>query len=414
LPTGIVEIVLIAGAGVAVAVWAVLAAHLVRVQRSRTAARSAVRNLVTLAGAGMRDLPLDARLDRMSLALQGLSRELVMSAAADRTVSVHVFEVLASYLTRRWGADRLEHDATAHRTSRDKWRRIAALRILARQRDPRTLDLLEVAIGDADPEVASTASALLGSMTDPRALQILVAALRRGQHPPARITIQLDQMPVDGSETFRELLTDSDPVARFWAAVLLARYPNAPGLDSDLALATLDPEPRVRKAAVESLGKVGGPIATEIAAQLLYDPAPFVRANAALALGEIGCEARAEDITALLGDADWWVRKAAKEALVMMGADVWPVLMRCLEHPDRFVRNGAAEVFQDIGVLDSLVVMEAATPDPAPGKIQLLRQIAVAGEVRFTDSLVERAGPVVGPRIRDLLATLGFERAGTA
>jgi hypothetical protein len=108
------------------------------------------------------------------------------------------------------------------------------------------------------------------------------------------------------------------------------------------------------------------------------------------------------------------VRLAARESLEMMGPDVWPVLMRSLNHPDRFVRNGAAEVFQNLGVLDSLIVMEAATDNPGAMKIDMLRRIADAGGVRFTDSLVERAGPVVGPRIRSLLATIGLQHVGAA
>jgi HEAT repeat protein len=139
-----------------------------------------------------------------------------------------------------------------------------------------------------------------------------------------------------------------------------------------------------------------------------------VRAHAARALGELARTDLADRVAPLLGDADWWVRLAARESLEMMGSDVWPVLMRSLNHPDRFVRNGAAEVFQNLGVLDSLIVMEAATDNPGAMKIDMLRRIAAAGGVRFTDSLVERAGPIVGPRIRNLLATIGLQHVGAA
>jgi hypothetical protein len=91
---------------------------------------------------------------------------------------------------------------------------------------------------------------------------------------------------------------------------------------------------------------------------------------------------------------------------------VWPVLMRCLGHEDRFVRNGATEVMQNIGVLDSLIVMEAASDNPSDAKVAILRRIASAGGARFTDSLVERAGPTVGPRIRHLLTAIGLEHVG--
>jgi hypothetical protein len=90
------------------------------------------------------------------------------------------------------------------------------------------------------------------------------------------------------------------------------------------------------------------------------------------------------------------------------------VLARSLEHPDRFVRNGAAEVFQNLGVLDSFIVMEAATDDPADAKIDMLRRIVVAGGLRLTDSLIERTGAVMGSRVRHLLSTIGLQQVGAA
>jgi len=139
-----------------------------------------------------------------------------------------------------------------------------------------------------------------------------------------------------------------------------------------------------------------------------------VRAHAVRALGELGRIDQAESVSSMLGDADWWVRLAARESLEMMGPEVWPVLVRCLDHPDRFVRNGAAEVVQNLGVLDSLIMMEAASDNPAIAKVAMLQRITAAGGVRFTESLVERAGPVVGPRVRRLLDTMGLEHVGAA
>ena len=54
--------------------------------------------------------------------------------------------------------------------------------------------------------------------------------------------------------------------------------------------------------------------------------------------------------------------------------------------------------------------MEAASDNPAETKIAMLRRIAAAGGVRFTESLVERSGPLVGRRIHHLLTTIGLER----
>ena len=97
-----------------------------------------------------------------------------------------------------------------------------------------------------------------------------------------------------------------------------------------------------------------------------------------------------------------------------MGPDIWPVLVRLLDDADRFVRNGAAEVFQNLGVLDSFILMEAATDDPADRKIDLLRRIAAAGGLRLTDSLLERSGSRLGERVRHLLANIGLQHVGAA
>jgi hypothetical protein len=88
--------------------------------------------------------------------------------------------------------------------------------------------------------------------------------------------------------------------------------------------------------------------------------------------------------------------------------------MRCLDHRDRFVRNGAAEVVQNLGILDSLIVLEAASDNPSRAKVDMLQRIAAAGGLRFTESLVERAGPVLGPRVRRLLDAIGFAHVGVA
>ncbi|HEX7941095.1 MAG TPA: HEAT repeat domain-containing protein [Gemmatimonadaceae bacterium] len=195
---------------------------------------------------------------------------------------------------------------------------------------------------------------------------------------------------------------------RQWAATLLARYPDEP-VEHRLADLTRDSDPRVRKAAIQTLGRMGAEEAGDCAIQLLTDPAAYVRAHAVRALGELGRTDQAARVSSLLGDGDWWVRLAARESLEMMGPEVWPVLVRCLEHRDKFVRNGAAEVVQNLGVLDSLIMLEAATDNPAGAKVAMLQRIAAAGGVRFTESIVERAGPVVGPRVRRLLNTMGLE-----
>ena len=390
--------------------WLGVSLHVVFVQRRRARAHAVATAAVqALQQADIRALPIEGRVAYLTPMLRRASRALVMRAAAEDEVSKEAFDALSGHLVQRWGRERLVDDAMKHRSARDKWRRMAALRILFRRDDSETMTLLKRAATDADGEVASAALALLGQSRDPEAIDVLLEALRDQRQPASRIAIHLEQSPQDFGARLRPLLGDSDPVVRFWSATLLGRYPDTEGLEAELAPLTDDADPRVRKAAIVSLGKVGDRIAGAAAQRLLGDPEPFVRAHAARALGELNRLDCASEVASLLSDQDWWVRKAAKDALEMMGSDVWPILIRCLEHSDTFVRNGAAELFQNLGILDNLIVLEAATDDPSDAKIDMLRKITAAGGTRLTHSLIERAGPATRMRIRHLLNVIGLE-----
>jgi HEAT repeats len=399
---------------IAVGVWVALSVHLLLIQRRRIATRRLVSDAIALLERDdVRRLSLADRIERLRPIAAGASRELIMHATADRDTPDAAFRALLGFLSDSWGLDTLLRDAAAHASLRDKWRRLTALRILFRSNHTAILDLLARAVDEPDLDVADVALSLLGSSSEPRAMDILFDALRSHRHPASRIAMHIERSAQPIAGRLKASLADRDPVVRLWCATLLARYPEEP-IEDDLARLTDDADPRVRKAAIQTLGKVGDLVAADRALYLLNDPFAYVRAHAARALGELGRTDLADRVAPLLGDADWWVRLAARESLETMGSDVWPVLMRSLNHPDRFVRNGAAEVFQNVGVLDSLIVMEAATDNPSATKIDMLRRIAAAGGVRFTDSLVERAGPIIGPRIRTLLATIGLQHVGAA
>jgi HEAT repeat protein len=409
------DLILLGGAIGAALVWLLLSAHVLSVQRRRATARATLANATqVLRGDAVRRLPLAERIAAARPVMEEASRDLVMRGAAAGDSGAEVADTLAAYVEERWGIDALERDAAAHQTVQGKWRRMAALRILNRLGRPGRLELLERAIDQADGDVASVALSLLGDLNDARAGELLIGALTRKRHPASRVAIHIDRSPLHLAARLRPLLRAADPDLRFWAAVLLGRYLDVADLERDLIPMVDDPDPRVRKAAIESLGRIGDESSASAAVRLLSDPVAFVRANAARAIGKLDRPELASQVAVLLGDRDWWVRFAAKQALEAMGSDVWPVLVPCLSHADRFVRNGAAEVFQNLGLLDSLILMEAASDDPAPHKIDMLRRIAAAGGVRLTDSLIERAGPTVGPRVRGLLTAIGFQDVGAA
>ncbi|MFN7917546.1 MAG: HEAT repeat domain-containing protein [Vicinamibacterales bacterium] len=399
--------VLFAATLVAGAAWLALAAYILRVQSRREQTRATLAETLT-ALESLNGAPVEARLAAIRPILGSSTRELLMHAAAERELPDHAFDPLVLLINERWGLDALARDAAGHASSRDRWRRITALRILARRGHAQALDLLARATEDLDVDVATTGLALLGRSHDPHAVDLLFAALESPRLSASRVAVYLDQSPQDLGARLAASLRHPQAVVRQWSATLLARYPHEP-VEAMLADLTHDADPGVRKAAIQTLGLVGSDDAGECAIQLLTDPVPYVRAHAVRALGELGRVDQADRVSSLLGDGDWWVRLAARESLEMMGSEVWPILVRCLDHRDKFVRNGAAEVVQNLGVLDSLIMLEAASDNPAGTKVAMLRRIAAAGGVRFTESLVERAGPIVGPRVRRLLDTIGLE-----
>jgi HEAT repeat protein len=253
--------------------------------------------------------------------------------------------------------------------------------------------------------VVSDAVILLGQVPDSRAAEILVRALVEGRTTRSRIAASLDAFPIDVSEHLVPMLASVEPAVRYWGAMLMRRYAANPGVGSEIGRLTADPEPLVRRAAVETMAAVGGAMATAAARALLADAIPFVKAHAARTLGVLNAREAVEDILPLLADRDWWVRYAAKESLEAMGLEIMDAVVPYLAHPDTFARNGAAEVLQNVGAFERLLVLEAsAQPDPA--RHSTLALLARAGGRPMWDSVLTRLDKASQTRARQVLANI--------
>ena len=264
---------------------------------------------------------------------------------------------------------RLVARAERHRGEAGKWKRIAALRTVSRERDPRRRALLRWALEDRDRDVAGAAIRILGEIDDDWATEMLLEALRANRYPRALAAGQLERRSPAIGPRLVQLLSDTDAAVRFWGATLLAGCPEI-ARDELIALTT-DPEANVRAAATEALGARSGRGVRDAVRARLGDDAWFVRVHACRALGQVGSPDDAPALAGMLGDPWWWVRAAAKDALRSFGLNVAGVLVPQLDSDDGFVRNGGAEVLQDIGFLDGLA---------RSGKEGVLRErILVAG-----------------------------------
>jgi HEAT repeat protein len=344
--------------------------------------------------------------------LASLSRRTVERVAADSASPDWIAQAFATYRVEKWGWQGLVHQAQSQPGYGKKWKRVAALRILHHAGYPNLLALLEQALAQDDREVLGTAVTLLGQIPDVRAAGLLVDALERGRYPASHVASRLDHFPLPLPDLLRPLLRSPQPIVRFWGATLLSRYPESAGLDAELEALAGDADPRVRKAAVKTLGRVGGGRAPSAALRLLDDPVWYVRAHAARALADLGRSDLAERVAALLAAREWWVRFAAKESLLAMGEDAIGTLIQHLDHPDPFARNGAAEVLQNMGWLDRCLAREVGA-DPAPENRETLRKALAAGGARLVESLVARIPNSSSLELESWVAELGLERAGT-
>lgn len=278
------------------------------------------------------------------------------------------------------------------RTEWGRWRRMAALARLSRARHRAAPRLLRRALASPDPRIAIAAIRGLGDLGDDFAVDVLLSALQDGRGPRSRIAAELERLAPLPRPALPALLRDWNPQVRYWGATLLARYPNL-ARQSLIALSR-DPDPNVRAATAETLGTRTGEDVEAVLLDLLDDPVWYVRVHAARAVGQVVGAPAAPALCQLLADEKWWVRTAAKDALRMIGIDAVPALLSALMHVDRFARNGAAEVLQDIGFVDSLAADEPESP--------ILGRIYAAGGDRLRLAAERRAA--VRPKTRKVRA----------
>jgi HEAT repeat protein len=315
---------------------------------------------------------------------------LVVSLPAWAALSAAVLIGRAQYERRaRLGTASLSERATRTllrraerraRTEWGRWRRISALNRLAGMRHPASPHLLRKALLDSDSDVVAAAIRDLGALGDDWAVELLVEALREGRASRSRIAAQLEHLAPAPALHLLHLLRDPDPGVRFWAATLLG--PHRGFGDTALVALTRDDDANVRAAAVEALATRSGQETRTAVLALLDDPVWFVRVHAARAAGQVAGASAAPAIARLLADERWWVRTAAKDALEAMGPEAVPALVPMLSSADRFARNGAAEVLQDIGLVDHLALEEPRSP--------LLARIYTAGGMRFREAAESR------------------------
>ena len=345
--------------------------------------------------------------------LSRLSRRAVYRMVGNTALPVSVTEVCAAYTIERWGLPQMILDASGDRR-RGKWRRISALFALGHIRAADSHDLLERALFDPDRDIAGAAAVVLHRLGDERAAGILVSALRGGSLPGSRIATHLDQFPIPIHALLRPLLADPSNGTRYWAASLLSRYPEVDGLVGEIAALADDVDPQVRKAALATLGAIGSAAVIPAMERGVRDPVAYVRSTAIRSLARHGVlesdtsqrRIFAAAIAPFLSDIAFEVRLAAKESLVELGTVTWRETAAELESKDEFARNGAAEVLQNLGLLDRAIAEIGNGIKPNDDLLDMLTRALHAGGQPMVEAAGARSSPHVSPGVEALLANL--------
>lgn len=346
-----------------------------------------------------------AERDDQARAVAFLARQpvsILLRLAAESTMSLAAHEALAASLLARIGHQAAHRDASSRKNG---WRRFAALRILTYADREAAWAHLERALVDGDPEVKAATVTLLGQVADRRAAMLLVEAMTANRYARSRIATSLQACQLDIGDLIVPLLAAPDSQLRYWGAILIRRYPVTSSLEARLGELAEDPDPTVRKAAVETLGVAGLPGSIPTLRARLLDPVPFVRAHAARALGSMRAVAAVDAISPLLADGDWSARSSAKQALEAMGPAVVPTVLKMLSHADGFAKNGAAEVLQNLGVFEQLVEQEALGAATIE-HLRICELLARAGGVPMWDTVILRLSPEAQGRARQILASM--------
>ena len=353
--------------------------------------------------------------------LTRLPTQVAYRMTGDVDLAPWVRESCARYALEQIGLQRMLRDATPHRGANRKWRRISALHALVYARPDSIHALLRAALADADADVASAAASVLLRIGDERAAEILIAGLRSARLPASRIAARLARFTIPIDDLLRPLLTSPRAEARYWAATLLRNQHDHSGLAAAIVPLVDDADAPVRKAALLTLAAMQSPDVARLANWRLTDPVPYVRSAAINALAQTGertpdrmrRQAIAAGIASSLADRDWSVRTAAKDALARLGPATWRAVAAELSSSDAFARNGAAEVLQNLGVLDWTMRGIASGVRPSDEALDVLKRALREGGVAMADAAMLRTKTEPIPDITNLLASLELEGAAS-
>jgi HEAT repeat protein len=245
----------------------------------------------------------------------------------------------------------------------------AATMSLSSGEEQKDVETLIAELTDKKPMVRRNAVEALGKLGDERAVEPLIAKLKKDKDKGVRAAAAKALGKIGDKRALEPLIAklkkDKDWGVRTAAAEALGVLGDTKAVEPLIAKLRKDKTHSVQRASAEALGEIGDNRAVEPLIATLKDKVNIVREAAAEALGKIGDERAVEPLIVEFKDSRRSsIRKAAATALSKIGQPAVKPLIVALNDKDRIVRAEAAKVLGEIGDSRAVEPLFTAMKDP--------------------------------------------------
>jgi HEAT repeat protein len=280
---------------------------------------------------------------------------------------------------------------------------------LGRIGDPRGVEPLAEALGDEFQAVRRLAAEALRKMGDVRAVGPLVEALKDEDADVRMHALKALRRIGDprAVEPLAGMLKEKDKAIKLEAVVALGEMPDARAVNPLIQMLK-DEEVEIRRAASETLRKIGGP-STRSLVKALKDKNGFVRKFAADLLDGMGWKPERDE-----EKAHYMIGRGERSRLIEMGEAAIKPLVHSLSYMESFDRRFAVKVLgelHDRRAVEPLI--RALEDEDAQVREEAAWALSKIVDERAVEPLIERLNDIQAVRVNAVIALreIGDRRA---
>jgi len=244
-------------------------------------------------------------------------------------------------------------EKTAKKSS-DKWRKIEAMLCLGYTQTQSAVGILKDTILSKDKDVSYFSMISLGQIKTVPSARVLLNFLKKDPSSSYKIVSILEAFPPDIADDVVRLTDYHDPLVRYWAVTLLAKFASGEYILKLEKLAG-DAVPEIRAAACDCLGNIGGIKTRPALIRCLKDDSWLVRSRAVHSLAKVMGDSSLPEVAVLINDPSWVVVDAVKTVMTEHIEASLPYIERFLAGDYEVAKKYSVLALQDSGYLVKLL-----------------------------------------------------------